>query len=175
MSITALSLPSIRTAHWVAQGFFVVTLSYGVLSVRSSIEVQARLSSWSNVKEIRSRLSFRRVDEAKGIDCTGGAIDPALDIAEPGQYTRMAALSFYLGLGVYLGTVWTSGGNNVPGPNDSRNIFLCFISVIASEIVKWVFLSLLTLEDYEKQQEEEESTETVPEGSKKAEQPLHPA
>lgn len=38
--------------------------------------------------------------------------------------------SFVLGLGIYLGFVWTRDLDQSAGPNDSRNIFIVFILVV---------------------------------------------
>jgi hypothetical protein len=50
---------------------------------------------------------------------------------------NFAPMTFFLGLAVYLGTLWTSGGNQMPGPNDTRNIFACFICCMGFEFVKY--------------------------------------
>ena len=135
VAITALSLPSVQTAHWTCRGLFVIALVYGIFTVELSLVELVRLSSWQDPKQIRSRLSFRVVDEDTKEKCNGAAIDPVLRLAYPLRGLSFASWSLVPGLGVYLGTTWTSGGDNVPGEKDTRNIFICFLCCIAFEIV----------------------------------------
>ena len=147
VAITALSLPSIESAHWTAKGLWVAAIVYGVFAVKESIEQQAQLSSCLDSRLIKDKLSFERKLEASGEICTGGSIDAALSLASPQRLVSFSAHTFFLGLAVYLGTVWTSGGNRVPGPNDSRNIFLCCICCFAGELLKALVLAVITSMD----------------------------
>ena len=143
VAITALSLPSIQSAHWAARGLWVAAIFYGVFAVKTSIEQQAQLSSCLDPRLIRDKLSFQKEAEATGEICTGGSIDAALGLASPQRFVNFSATTFFIGLTVYLGTVWTSGGNNVPGPNDSRNVFLCCICCLAGEFLKAVIVGAI--------------------------------
>ena len=163
VALTALALPSIATAHWLARGFWAVSLCYGYLGVRTSVSKQAMLSSWLDPKQIRDNLSFQKVDEQNGEKCTGGAIDPVLGLAAPGRLLRFSSSSFCLGFAVFLGTVWTSGGNNVPGPNDTRNIFISFICAVGFELFKGIVVLIITSEDdHQRDMEETEDEEGAP-------------
>jgi len=132
-----LSLPAIQSAHWASRGLWVISVCYGFFAVTSAVEQQAQLSSWLDARQIRAELSFRSPTPGEGGGfCTGGALDRVLDIASPLRFLQFSSVTFFLGLAVYLGTVWTSGGNQVPGPNDTRNIFLCFICCFGFECIK---------------------------------------
>ena len=106
-----------------------------------------RLSSWQDPKQIRSRLGFRVVDEDTKEEYNGAAIDPVLRLAYPLRGLSFASWSLVPGLGVYLGTTWTSGGNDVPGENDTRNIFICFLCCIAFEVLGNFAIGLISAAD----------------------------
>lgn len=158
VSITALALPSIDTTHWVTKGLWVIALTYGIFTVEFSVSQQAQLSNWLDPKETRRRLSYSVTDEATGEKCTGAAIDTILNLTYPGRGLSFSSMAFVLGLAVYLGTSWTSGGNNLPGPDDTRNVFLCFIGCIVFEFA-WAIIIAIVICENDMQQEEEEEVE----------------
>ena len=163
VAITALSLPQMDSAHWVARGLLVISVGYGIFTVTTSVEQQALLSSWLDPKQIRAEISFQKVDKDSGESCNGGAIDPVLGIASPMRLLNFSSFAFFLGLAVYLGTVWTSGGTNVPGPDDTRNIFICFMCCFGFEMVKAMVVGFITSEDYETEVDDEEHAQPLAE------------
>ena len=136
-----------QTAHWTCRGLFVAALVYGIFTVELSLVELVRLSSWQDPKQIRSRLSFRVVDEDTKEECNGAAIDPVLRLASPLRGLSFSSWLLVPGLGVYLGTTWTSGGNSVPGENDTRNIFICFLCCIALEVLVSFAVGLISAAD----------------------------
>lgn len=54
----------------------------------------------------------------------------AFILQAPFSYMQLSLGSFVLGLGIYLGFVWTRDLDQSAGPNDSRNIFIVFIVVV---------------------------------------------
>ena len=54
----------------------------------------------------------------------------AFILQAPFTYMKLSLGSFILGLGVYLGFVWTRDLDQVAGNNDSRNVFIIFIIVV---------------------------------------------
>jgi len=97
------------------------------------------LSSWLDARQIRDELSFRsKIGDDDDELCNGVALDCVLELISPYRCLSLSSLAFFLGLAVYLGTLWTSGGNQDQRPNDSRNIFLCLICCLGIEII-WSF------------------------------------
>jgi len=137
VSLTALSLPAIQSAHWASRGLWVISVCYGFFAVTNAVEQQAVLSSWLDAGQIRAELTFRKTITGDGGGvCTGGDLDRVLSIVSPLRCLNFSSMTFFLGLAVYLGTVWTSGGNQMPGPNDTRNIFICFVCCMGFEFAK---------------------------------------
>ena len=93
------------------------------------------------------------MDEDTQEECNGAAIDPVMQLASPARGLSFTTWSLVPGLGVYLGTLWTSGGNNVPGENDNRNIFLCFICCIAFELVRAATVGFIAAADNNEREE----------------------
>ena len=54
----------------------------------------------------------------------------AFILQAPFSYMQLSLGSFVLGLGIYLGFVWTRDLDQSAGPNDSRNIFIVFVLVV---------------------------------------------
>ena len=54
----------------------------------------------------------------------------AFILQAPFSYMQLSLGSFVLGLGIYLGFVWTRELDQSAGPNDSRNIFIVFVVVV---------------------------------------------
>lgn len=54
----------------------------------------------------------------------------AFILQAPFSYMQLSLGSFVLGLGIYLGFVWTRDLDQGAGPNDSRKIFVVFILVV---------------------------------------------
>ncbi|MCJ1246150.1 hypothetical protein MMC30_003355 [Trapelia coarctata] len=163
VALTALSLPQMESAHWVARGLMVISVTYGIFTVTTAVEEQALLSSWLDPKQIRVELSFLKPDTNTGESCNGAAIDPVLEIASPMRMLNFSSLAFFLGLAVYLGTVWTSGGTNTPGPYDTRNIFICFLCCFGFEVVKSAFVGFITARDLQSESYDEDDAQPLAE------------
>ena len=101
--ITALSLPSIQSAHWAARGLWVASITYGVFAVKLSVEQQAQLSSCLDARLIRDKFSFQTKSEATGEIWTGGSTDAVLGLASPQRFLSFSSATFFIGLAVYLG------------------------------------------------------------------------
>lgn len=56
----------------------------------------------------------------------------AFILQAPFEYMDWSLTSFVLGLGIYLGFVWTRDLDQSAGPNDSRNVFIFFMVVVVS-------------------------------------------
>lgn len=54
----------------------------------------------------------------------------AFILQAPFSYMQLSLGSFVLGLGIYLGFVWTRDLDQGAGPNDSRNIFIVFVLLV---------------------------------------------
>ena len=102
-------------------------------------------------------MTFAKWDKDKQQYCRGAAASVAIEMGAPYGQLVLAVWAFILGLAVYTGTVWTSGGHNIPGPHDSRNIFIFFIVFLVWVVLitQGMALPFALQEDDEREQNEE--------------------
>ena len=120
IAITALALDYLSTAHWVARAFFLSSLLAGCASVYYAMSQLRTFGRLISAKDVREWLQIE--ENRKTVPSPLAVI--ALDT--PRGLVDMAAVSFTLGLSIYVVFVFVNNLDVNAGKNDSRNIVIAY-------------------------------------------------
>ncbi|KAK4159932.1 hypothetical protein QBC43DRAFT_326355 [Cladorrhinum sp. PSN259] len=117
IGITALALSGVERAHWTAAAFFVASLVFGLLSVYVSFIVQQELNSlvgqdqivdWlSRPQRLNRGVTPNAEQELELPNRREASAISAIMLASPPGMLNLSLNTFLVGLGVYLGSVYT--------------------------------------------------------------------
>ncbi|KAI8625823.1 hypothetical protein F5Y19DRAFT_466832 [Xylariaceae sp. FL1651] len=157
VGISALSLEAVGQVHWTASAFFVASLVLGIISVYASFidEVLERAYAITN------NPAFRPSDhpppehhEQIPVSLQSGAnvrlwlkreasVLAAIEIASPAGFLGLSLNAFIIGLGIYLGCVYTDDLISQYGRGGSLGILIFFLIAAALGTFIYSFPSLL--------------------------------
>lgn len=120
IAITALALEYLSTAHWVARAFFLSSLLAGCASVYYAMSQLRTFGRLITAKDVRVWLQLN--ENRKNVPSPLAVI--VLDT--PRGLVDMAAISFILGLSIYVIFVFVNNLDVNAGKNDSRNIMIAY-------------------------------------------------
>lgn len=120
IAITALALDYLSTAHWVARAFFMSSLLAGCASVYYAMSQLRTFGRLITAKDVREWLQIKK--NRKAVPSPSAVI--ILDT--PRGLVDMAAISFTLGLSIYVVFVFVNDLDVNAGKNDSRNIMIAY-------------------------------------------------
>ena len=120
IAITALALDYLSTAHWVARAFFMSSLLAGCASVYYAMSRLRTFGRLITAKDVREWLQIK--GNRKAVPSPSAVI--ILDT--PRGLVDMAAISFTLGLSIYVVFVFVNDLDVNAGKNDSRNIVIAY-------------------------------------------------
>ena len=120
IAITALALDNLSTAHWVARAFFLSSLLAGCASVYYAMSQLRTFGRLITAKDVREWLQIK--ENRKAVPSPSAVI--ILDT--PRGLVDMAAISFTLGLSIYVVFVFVNDLDVNAGKNDSRNIVIAY-------------------------------------------------
>ncbi|KAH8768849.1 hypothetical protein F5883DRAFT_63347 [Diaporthe sp. PMI_573] len=154
IAITALSLSNLSQAHWTARGFFTFSLVSSIISVYYASQQHRVLSRFLSSEEIRAwmrRKSEQEENKRWMPTKRASKSDPDIDIlpsitsvltySAPNALLSASVCAFLVGLGIYLGFVWTNDLDQSASPSDSRAVFVTYIVSVS------VCYSLYSLSD----------------------------
>jgi hypothetical protein len=143
IAITAQSLPDINRTHWTARGLFTFSLVSSLVAVYHANRQNRVMGRCMSARDIKSwierpgprfsealapRIQFRLFRRSGP---TKAEYKPAmaslLAISAPTILLSASLYSLLVGLGVYLGMLWSKGGNERASESDDFNIFLVYI------------------------------------------------
>ncbi|KAF2497133.1 hypothetical protein BU16DRAFT_607991 [Lophium mytilinum] len=131
VAITALSLPFLNQTHWVARAFW-------MLSRPDTKVLIDMLDEPGFAEQCREP---RRTFEHAILNARSASLFSALVLLTPSFMIEIALSAFLLGLGVYLGCLWTRHLDNPGGSNDPRNIFIIYVLCVVIVISLWAMPS----------------------------------
>lgn len=163
IAITALSLPFLSQAHWVAQGFWIFSLISGIMAVYHAsaqhrtmgrLLLPGQVRGWIRGKHADTDDIFidiealRRLFQAppsklfpdlassKLFEPFLPGLSSVLTISAPQLLLSASLYSFLAGLGVYVSFVWRRRLDPSASFNDSRNIFITYmVSLTVCEVI----------------------------------------
>ncbi|KAG4431485.1 hypothetical protein IFR05_013039 [Cadophora sp. M221] len=127
IAITALSLPNLSDTHWVARGFFTFSLVSSIIAVYYASNQYRILGRFLTAEDIKSWIRNDR-DNDDGHLPSPTAV---LTISAPNMLLGASLNSFLIGLGVYLGFVWTKNLDETAGKGGSLAVFINYIAGLA--------------------------------------------
>ncbi|KAK4222969.1 hypothetical protein QBC38DRAFT_488733 [Podospora fimiseda] len=133
VALTSLTLNGIEQAHWTAGAFFISSLVFGLLSVYFSFFVQQELNDLIDEEAMVNwllRIGGREPD---------ALVWSAAMITAPTGLVILAVISFFSGLGVYLGCVYTA--NLIPDLGKTGSLGMLIFYLVATTV--WTLLYFL--------------------------------
>lgn len=129
IAIISFSLNDLSQAHWTAQGFFTFSLVASVISVYHASARQKALSRLLNPEDIRIWIRRKEADTDPLQTHFGGfpSVAAVLTVSAPNALLSLAVHAFLVGLGIYLGFIWTKGLNLPSTVSDNRAVFITYI------------------------------------------------
>lgn len=141
IAITALQLPFLSQAHWVAQGFWIFSLISGIMTVYYASSEHRTMGRLLLPGQVRGWIRGERDREPDVISQSQSESEllklflpgpsSVLTISAPQLLLSASLYSFLVGLGVYVSFVWRRQLDPNAGFNDSRNTFITYIVSIA--------------------------------------------
>lgn len=172
ISITAFSLNFLSQTHWVARALVLLSLIFSLMAVYYASTQQRVLGRLLDPKQIRnwirgygfvshevcdpdewdpnSRPLNITVERALLSSCFTPSVYAVLTISAPQVLLSAALFSFFIAIGTYL--VWSRNLDTNAGTNDSRNVFIVYMTAL---VISYLAYSLSSLERREKKSEYE--------------------
>jgi hypothetical protein len=163
ISITAFSLNLLSQTHWVARALFIVSLTLSLMAVYYASTQQRILGRLLDPKQIRNWIRGYGVqhavcdpeewnpsslsDKLKQDDilrriCFTPSVYAVLTISAPQVLLSAALLSLLIGFGIYLGFTWTRNLDTNAGHDDSRNVFIVYMTALGTSLFAYELVSL---------------------------------
>lgn len=127
MAFSALALPNLSMVHWVARAFFLFAVSSGCLSVYYSCVLQRRIGKLYKPSLIRDFLQM--ITEKNLID-RPPSFAAVIIVSAPFNMIKLSILALITGLAIYQGFIWTRRLDSNLSENDSRAVFIFFMTGI---------------------------------------------
>jgi hypothetical protein len=143
IAITALSLASLDQVHWIARGLFTFSLVSSIMAVYYASDQYRILGRHLRGNDVRTWIRNDKFGENNKWRVTNSKFplrqlskflpSPAavLTISAPNVLLSASLNAFLLGLGVYLGQIWTRHLDEIAGVNGSRAIFITYAVSVA--------------------------------------------
>ncbi|MCJ1389923.1 hypothetical protein MMC18_002780 [Xylographa bjoerkii] len=125
VAITGLSLANLSQTHWVARVFFLGSLLSGCASVYYAM-VQMRLLGPLTSEEKVHKWLLAPAESIKCRDKRQPSVRAVLIIDTPKWLVGMAAITFVIGLSIYIVFVYVNNVDPLAGPKDDRNILIAY-------------------------------------------------
>lgn len=145
IAITALSLDGLSQVHWVCRAAFTVSLVTSLSCVYYASNQYQNLGRLTSPEDLESWVKIHStaivesmVDEDRGrqfrVTRKRSQLLPSaamvITLAAPRNLFSASVLSFLVGYGVYAGQVWTRGLDPTASPEDSRAVFITYVTVL---------------------------------------------
>ncbi|KAL5315622.1 hypothetical protein ACEPPN_016491 [Leptodophora sp. 'Broadleaf-Isolate-01'] len=127
IAITAFSLPNLSDTHWVARGFFTFSLVSSIIAVYYASNQYRILGRFLTAEDIKSWIRNDRDDDGRYLPSPAAV----LTISAPNMLLGASLNSFLIGLGVYLGFVWTKNLDEIAGKGGSLAVFITYVAGLA--------------------------------------------
>ncbi|KAK5119556.1 hypothetical protein LTR85_007384 [Meristemomyces frigidus] len=153
IAITALSLPNIEAIHWTVQACFIISLIAGCLSVYYSCVVQLILSGLHGGKEVANWLARPRIAygfEKKVVDDIEAeaekpgfhvkripSLNSALMLVAPAALLNFSLAAFLVGLGIYLGLVFSEHLGSLRGTQATLAVLIVYIVFTSCALISF--------------------------------------
>lgn len=146
VAITALSLPFLSQAHWVARALWIFSLISGIMTVYYSVKQQKVMShllypheikDWVRGIELHTIVAAMTIPNRKPQPRWFlPGVPSVLAVSAPELLMSASLASLIVGLGVYVGFVWHRKLDTGAGANDSLGVFIVYIvSITISYLV----------------------------------------
>ena len=148
IAITALSLPELGATHWIVQACFIASLITGCLSVYYSCAVQLILGGLHGPDETAVWLIYDYLDyrhQARNLEeclpevvsqiITIPSFNSALILVAPAALLNWSLATFLVGLGLYLGIVYTKQLSTIAGTHASLAVLITYIIFTVGALV----------------------------------------
>ncbi|PMD43178.1 hypothetical protein L207DRAFT_484329 [Hyaloscypha variabilis F] len=138
IAITALSLASLDQVHWIARGLFTFSLVSSIMAVYYASDQYRILGRYLRGNDVRTWIRNDKFGERNKWSAT--SVQPqlrqfsmflpspaaVLTVSAPNVLLSASLNAFLLGLGVYLGQIWTKHLDEIAGVNASCAIFITY-------------------------------------------------
>ncbi|EMD97114.1 hypothetical protein COCC4DRAFT_51163 [Bipolaris maydis ATCC 48331] len=156
IAITALSLENLDRTPWVARGFFTFSLVSSIIAVYYATRQYCHLGRFIYANDVRAwirghsildgdlyprkALAVAHFNSDSAFRVVGAdvpSVASVLTIAAPTMLLNASLNAFLLGLGIYLGFVWTWDLNETAGASSSRAVFIIYMVDLV--VCYWVY------------------------------------
>ena len=134
VAITALSLPSLSSMHWIARASFLTAVTSGCLSVFYACQLQRIIGKLYEANQIKGwlmlPLSKGRIVQAveeQDIELQETSLAAVLILSAPFTMVKVSIFSFLIGLATYQGFLYTRNLDSDAGPDHSRDSFIALV------------------------------------------------
>ena len=139
VSITALTLPFLNSAHWTARAGFLLAIFGGCCSVSLAFEIQRLLSRLDSPQKVRNWLTLPREEGHEGEQSSKiqrtVSLAAVLVIKLPYFCFTFSIHSLLVGFIIYQGYVFIRNLDPQAGHGDSRNVFVVLILILALYLI----------------------------------------
>lgn len=125
VALSALFLPGLSTAHWVARAMLLFAVVSGCLSVYSACVLQRIVGKLYKAALVREWLSIPIASSS--LEEPKASLPAVFIISAPFTMVRSCIFAFLTALTVYQGFTWTRQLDKAAGQNDSRNVFITLL------------------------------------------------
>ncbi|XP_014555841.1 hypothetical protein COCVIDRAFT_16657 [Bipolaris victoriae FI3] len=156
IAITALSLENLDRTPWVARGLFVFSLVSSIIAVYYATRQYCHLGRFLYAKDVRAwirghsilnedlyprmAMAVAHLNSDSAFRVVGAdlpSVASVLTIAAPTMLLNSSLNAFLVGLGIYLGFVWTWDLNKIAGASSSRAVFITFM--VSLVVCYWIY------------------------------------
>ncbi|EUC51347.1 hypothetical protein COCMIDRAFT_144 [Bipolaris oryzae ATCC 44560] len=156
IAITALSLENLDRTPWFARGFLTFSLVSSIIAVYYATRQYCHLGRFIYAKDVRAwirghsilngdlyprmTLAAAHLNSGSAFRVVGAdlpSVASVLTIAAPTMLLNSSLNAFLVGLGIYLGFVWTRDLNETAGAFSSRAVFITYM--VGLVVCYWVY------------------------------------
>jgi hypothetical protein len=119
-------LSNLSQAHWTARAFFAVSLVASVISVYYASTQQKTLGRLLKPEDIKTWIRKKEPNSLEPAEMMPSAA-AVLIVSAPNALLSMAVHALLIGLGIYLGFVWTKNLDQSSTITGNRAVFIAYI------------------------------------------------
>jgi hypothetical protein len=125
IAITALSLEYQSQFHSTARAFFIFSLVSLIIAVYYTTRQYRSLTRCLRAEQVKAWIMNK--DPSTGVSLDTPSVASVITVSTPNMLLSSSLDSFLVGLGVYLGFIWTQNPDRTAGVNSSRAVFITYI------------------------------------------------